>query len=64
MKRHVEYHSVIKFLKDSGFGLNKKIVLLDEPLIKQYEYWEKGEGSEIYLIEVLDTDFAFMFKLV
>lgn len=64
MKRHIEYHSAIKFLKDSGFGLNKTISMSNDPLIKQFEYWEKEDGAEVYLLEVLDTDFAFMFKLI
>lgn len=28
------------------------------------EFWAKDDGEEMYLLEVMDQDFVFMFKLV
>ncbi len=64
MKRYLEYYDAIKFLDDRGFSLNKTLNFTDSPLVKKFEYWAKDDGEEMYLLEVMDQDFVFMFKLV
>lgn len=64
MKRHLDYHVAIKYLMDSGFELNKMIEIPSDALTKQFQYWIRDDGAEMYLLEVLYTDHAFMFKLI
>lgn len=64
MIRHLEYNATIKFLTDRGFGLNKTIQMPEELLLNRFEYWAKGDGEDMYLLEVLDRDCVFLFKLV
>ena len=64
MNRHLNYQSTIKFLQDCGFRLNKTIQMPEEALLNRFEYWSKDDGEDMYLLEVLDMDNIFLFKLV
>jgi hypothetical protein len=63
MENHIQYFAICKFLNDRNFSLNKTILINDEGLTERFEYWS-NDDEETYLIEVLCTNDAFMFKLV
>ncbi len=63
MKKHSKYLSISNYLLDRKFILNKTINLDNELLTERYEYWS-NEDEEVYLIEVLSTKDAFVFKLI
>ncbi len=63
MRNHVKYLSISNYLLDRKFKINKTINLDNELLTERFEYWS-NEDEEIYLIEVLSTNDAFVFKLV
>lgn len=63
MGNHIKYFSICKYLNDRKFSLNKTILINDEGLTERFEYWS-NDDEETYLIEVLFTNDAFVFKLI
>lgn len=64
MSFHLEYSMLEKYLSQTGYIINKKIPIQGDPLIKQFEYWYNDQKRDVYLIELLHTNHAFMFKIV
>ncbi len=63
MRNHVKYSAICSYLKDRKFKMNKAIQIESELLTNRFEYWS-NEEEEVYLLEVLTTEDAFVFKLI
>ncbi len=63
MKKHIKYTTICSYLKDGKFKLSKAIQIESELLTNRFEYWS-NEEEEVYLLEVLTTEDAFVFKLI
>lgn len=63
MRNHVKYSTICSYLKDRKFKLSKAIQIESELLTNRFEYWS-NEEEEVYLLEVLTTEDAFVFKLI
>ncbi len=63
MGNHIKYSNICKFLNDRKFSLKKTIIVNGQDLTERFEYWS-NKDEETYLIEVLYTNDAFVFKLL
>lgn len=63
MRNHIKYSTICSYLKDRKFRLSKVIQIESDLLTDRFEYWS-NEEEEVYLIEVLTSEDAFVFKLI
>ena len=63
MRKHIKYSTICSYLKDRKFKLSKVIQIESDLLTNRFEYWS-NEEEEVYLIEVLTSEDAFVFKLI